>query len=126
MAITLNNSNVCGIATLNPINLATIDSGESVVDLEITVKEAKEPLFILFDSSECIVPVDIKLLNADGKAVCNFNSTEGKLNVIPVTTLNYADGEGKIKVRLDAYDNVFSKDMSVKIGTFSHTPVINR
>ena len=126
MAITLNNSNVCGIATLNPINLATIDSGESVVDLEITVKEAKEPLFILFDSSECIVPVDIKLLNADGKAVCNFNSAEGEFNVIPVTTLNYADGEGKIKVRLDAHGNVFSKDMSVKIGTFSHTPVINR
>lgn len=126
MAITLNNSNVCGIATLNPINLASIGNGESLVDVEINVKEAKEPLFILFDSTECIVPVDIQLLNADGKAICNFNSANGKLNVIPVTTLNYADGEGKIKVRLDAYDNVFSKDMSVKIGTFSHTPVINR
>lgn len=126
MAITLNNSNVCGIATLNPINLASIGNGESLVDLEITVKEAKEPLFILLDFSECIVPVDIQLLNADGKAICNFNSANGKLNVIPVTTLNYADGEGKIKVRLDAHSNVFSKDMSVKIGTFSHTPVINR
>ncbi len=125
MAITFNNSKVYGIATFNSFELIPIDSDETVVDVEIVANEAKDPLYILLDLSECIVPIDIELINTDGKAINTFRSSETGLVIIPVTTLNYADNDGKLKVKLDAKGNSLSKDMNVKIGSFSHIPVVN-
>lgn len=125
MAITLNNKSVQGIFSHENIDITTIQNNEETADVEISVSGAKDPLYIIFDLTRCILPVKAEVLNADGKTAASVELVADSFAVLPITTFNNVNKDGKVKLKLTMIGAIFSADAPVRIGSFSHVTVIN-
>ena len=124
MAYNITTSRINGLFSANEVTFTKIDAESNEATLSFDLKDTKDPTFILFnltDTSE--IPVYIEL-EAAGGAKRQVMFTEGAINVLPITSGDYIDTNGKFSFKIFCDGSVLDM-INVKVGAISYTPVIN-